>query len=44
VAAGLFLGSYVGARIVLSLPPATIRRIYAVFLVVVAARMLLASK
>ncbi len=44
VAAGLFLGSYFGARIVLSLPPATIRRIYAVFLVVVAARMLLASK
>jgi uncharacterized membrane protein YfcA len=44
IAAGLFLGSYFGARIILSLPPVTIRRIYAVFLVIVAARMLLASK
>jgi len=44
IAACLFLGSYFGARIVLSLPPLTIRRIYAVFLVIVAARMLLASK
>ena len=44
IAAGLFLGSYFGARIILSLPPLTIRRIYAVFLVIVAARMLLATK
>jgi uncharacterized membrane protein YfcA len=44
IAACLFLGSYFGARIVLSLPPLTIRRVYAVFLVLVAARMLLASK
>jgi len=44
VAAGLFLGSYFGARIILSLPPLVIRRIYAVFLVIVAARMLLISK
>ena len=44
IAAGLFLGSYFGARIILALPPLTIRRIYGVFLVLVAARMLLASK
>jgi hypothetical protein len=44
VATGLFLGSYFGARIILALPPLAIRRIYAVFLVIVAARMLLASK
>jgi len=44
IATGLFLGSYFGARIILSLPPVTIRRIYAVFLVIVAARMLLANK
>jgi len=44
VAAGLFLGSYFGARIILALPPLTIRRIYGVFLAIVAARMLLTSK
>ena len=44
IAAGLFTGSYFGARIILSLPPVMIRRIYAVFLVIVAARMLLSSK
>jgi uncharacterized membrane protein YfcA len=44
VAAGLFLGSYFGARIILSLPPLLIRRIYAIFLVVAAVRMLAASK
>ena len=44
IAVGLFLGSYFGARIILSLPPLVIRRVYAVFLVLVAARMLLASK
>lgn len=44
VAAGLFLGSYFGARIILSLPPLVIRRVYAVFLVIVAARMLLTSR
>jgi uncharacterized protein len=44
IAAGLFVGSYFGARIIMSLPPLTIRRVYAVFLVAVAARMLLASK
>lgn len=44
IAAGLFLGSYFGARIILSLPPLAIRRIYAIFLVIVAVRMLLSSK
>lgn len=44
IAAGLFLGSYFGARIILTMPPLIIRRVYAVFLVAVAARMLLASK
>ena len=44
IAAGLFLGSYFGAKIILSLPPVLIRRIYAAFLVIVAARMLLARK
>jgi len=44
IAAGLFVGAYFGARIILALPPVIIRRIYAVFLVVVAARMLLTSR
>jgi len=44
VAAGLFVGAYFGARIILSLPPSVIRRIYAVFLVIVAVRMLVTSK
>src|ERR1035438_44184 len=44
IAAGLFLGPYFRSHILWVLPPLTIRRIYAVFLVLVAARMLLASK
>lgn len=44
VAVGLFLGSYFGARVILSLPPLAIRRMYAVFLVIVAVRMLAVSK
>jgi uncharacterized protein len=44
VATGLFLGSYFGARIILSLPSLVIRRVYAVFLVIVAVRMLLTTK
>ncbi|HTT64861.1 MAG TPA: sulfite exporter TauE/SafE family protein [Bryobacteraceae bacterium] len=44
VAVGLFLGSYFGARIILALPPLAIRRIYAVFLAIVAARMLLSGR
>jgi uncharacterized membrane protein YfcA len=44
VALGLFLGAYFGARIMISLPPELIRRIYGVFLLLVAARMLLMGK
>jgi len=44
VAAGLFVGFYFGARITLGLPPETARRIYAVFLLVISLRMLIAGK
>ena len=44
VAIGLFAGAYFGARIIIGLPPAVIRRIYGSFLLVVAMRMLLAAK
>lgn len=44
VALGLFLGAYFGARITTSLPPETIRRIYGLFLLAVAARMLFTGK
>lgn len=40
VAAGLFVGAYFGARIMISLPPELIRRLYGLFLLVIAARML----
>ena len=44
VALGLFLGAYFGARITTSLPPEVVRRLYAGFLLVVAARMLITAK
>lgn len=44
VAAGLFVGFWFGARITLGLSPETARRIYAVFLLVVSLRMLVAGK
>jgi hypothetical protein len=44
LAAGLFLGAYFGARIMISLPPAVIRRVYGAFLLAIAARMLLFAK
>ena len=44
IALGLFVGAYFGARIVISLPPIVIRRIYGTFLLAVAARMLLFGK
>ncbi|MFZ5929084.1 MAG: sulfite exporter TauE/SafE family protein [Acidobacteriota bacterium] len=44
VAAGLFLGFYFGARITLGMSPETARRVYAVFLLAVSLRMLLAGK
>lgn len=40
IALGLFVGIYFGARITLGLAPETARRLYAVFLVLVAAKML----
>ena len=44
VALGLFLGAYFGAKITTSLPPEVIRRAYGIFLLAVAARMLLTGK
>jgi uncharacterized protein len=44
VALGLFVGAYFGARIMVSLPPELIRRLYGVFLLAIAARMLIAGK
>jgi uncharacterized membrane protein YfcA len=44
VAAGLFVGAYFGAKITTSLPPEVIRRIYAGFLFVIAARMMFVGK
>ena len=44
LAVGLFLGSYFGARIMISLPPTLVRRVYAGFLFVVATRMLVMGK
>jgi len=44
IALGLLIGAYFGAKIVISLPPALVRKIYGVFLLAVAARMLLAGK
>ena len=44
VAIGIFLGAYFGARIMINLPPELTRRLYAVFLLVIAARMLLTGK
>lgn len=44
IAIGLFVGAYFGARITLGLSPDVVRRIYAVFLLVVAGRLLFFSK
>ena len=44
VALGLFLGAYFGARIMISLPPELIRRLYGIFLLVIAARMLIMGR
>ena len=44
VALGLFVGAYFGARIMVALPPELIRRLYAIFLLAIAARMLIAGK
>jgi hypothetical protein len=44
IAVGLFIGAYFGAKIVISMPDALIRRIYAIFLLAIAARMLVFGK
>jgi hypothetical protein len=44
VALGLFVGAYFGARIMVSLPPELIRRLYGLFLLAIAARMLIVGK
>ncbi|MFB3779135.1 MAG: sulfite exporter TauE/SafE family protein [Bryobacteraceae bacterium] len=44
VALGLFVGAYFGARIMVTLPPELIRRLYGIFLLVIAARMLIMGK
>ena len=44
VAAGLFVGAYFGAKITLNLPADLVRRMYAVFLLAVAIKMLFLEK
>lgn len=44
IAAGLAVGAYFGAKITIALPPGVAKRVYAIFLVVVAVRMLLEKK
>ena len=44
VALGLFVGAYFGARIVISLPPEMVRRLYGLFLLAIAVRMLIIGK
>ena len=44
VALGLFVGAYFGARIMVSLPPELIRRLYGLFLLAIAVRMLIMGK
>src|SRR5438477_6751856 len=44
IGAGLFVGAYFGAKIVIGLQPEMIRRIYATFLVIIAVRMLIWGK
>jgi uncharacterized membrane protein YfcA len=44
IAIGLFVGAYFGAKFIIGLPPATIRRLYAGFLLIIAGRMLIFGK
>lgn len=41
IATGLFIGAYFGSRIMLSIPSGPAKKVYAVFLLVLAVRMLL---
>jgi len=44
IALGLFVGALFGAKIMIGLPPHVIRRMYGVFLLIIAGRMLIAGK
>jgi len=44
VAVGLFFGAYLGAQVTLSLPPTTVKRLYAVFLLVVGTYFLMTTR
>jgi uncharacterized membrane protein YfcA len=44
IAIGLFVGAYFGAKLVMPLSPVFIRRLYGIFLLIVAGRMLLMGK
>lgn len=44
IAAGIFAGAYFGARIMISLPELWVRRIYALFLLVMSLRMLVMAR
>ena len=44
IALGILVGAYFGAKFIIGLPPSVIRRIYGVFLAVIAARMLFFGK
>jgi uncharacterized protein len=44
LAIGFFLGSFLGSKIALSLPQATVKRIFAVLMILIAAKMLFLDK
>lgn len=44
IALGIFAGAFFGARIMISLPDVMVRRVYAVFLLVMSLRMLIMGK
>lgn len=44
IAMGLFIGAYFGARITLGMSPEVVRKLYAIFLIAVAARILIWGK
>jgi uncharacterized membrane protein YfcA len=44
IAACLLIGAYFGARIMISLPPAAIKRMYALLMIVIASKWLLTGK
>jgi uncharacterized membrane protein YfcA len=44
IAACLFVGAYFGARIMINLPPSAIKRVYAIFMIVIASKWLLTGK